>query len=203
MKWFQELYTAYHCSVLYRRDSATSLTTNFAQNPRQKCYGRVCLPNTPLYSVSKSHIESGTLLTVTLSWMRSPFRLRDRSKKGCFQDNMVGCTMYSEIDLVDNLHQLLKRESDVSLIAASDPSGILWEWLFMPQWLSSDSATLNRLVTQLFRPHRNVIYAQTYFNDIFVNIPASIGRSDVDNHKDHSRSVLECMHTNNLYAKES
>ena len=41
--------------------------------------------------------------------------------------------MYSEIDLVDNLHQLLKRESDVSLIAASDPSGILWEWLFMPQ----------------------------------------------------------------------
>ena len=109
--------------------------------------------------------------------------------------------MYSEIDLVDNLHQLLKRESDVSLIAASDPSGILWEWLFMPQWLSSDSATLNRLVTQLFRPHRD--YGDTYYDDIFVHSHAMNGWSDKNNHIVHLRAVQECMRKNNLYANAS
>ena len=44
-------------------------------------------------------------------------------------------------------------------------------------------ATFNRLVTQLFRPHRH--YAQTYFDDIFVHSRAEQGRSYVDNHIDH------------------
>eukprot|EP00644_Phytophthora_capsici_P013353 jgi/Phyca11/84527/gw1.29.556.1 len=68
----------------------------------------------------------------------------------------------------------------------------------MPQGLSNAPATFNRLVTQLFRPHR--AYAQTYFDDIFVHSRAEHGRSDVENHLDHLRAVLECMRTNKLYA---
>ena len=71
----------------------------------------------------------------------------------------------------------------------------------MPQGLSNAPATFNRLVTQLFRPHRG--YAQTYFDDIFVHSRAANGRSDVDNHIDHLRAVLECMRTNKLYANAS
>ena len=71
----------------------------------------------------------------------------------------------------------------------------------MPQWLSNAPATFNRLVTQLFRPHRG--YAQTYFDDIFVHSRAEHVRSDVDNHIDHLRAVLECMRTNKLYANAS
>ena len=62
---------------------------------------------------------------------------------------------------------------------------------------SNAPATFNRLVTQLFRPHR--VYAQTYFDDIFVHSRAEQGRSDVDNHIDHLRAVLECMHPNKLF----
>ena len=63
---------------------------------------------------------------------------------------------------------------------------------------SNAPATFNRLVTQLFRPHR--VYAQTYFDDIFVHSPEEQGRSDVDNHIDHLRAVLECICTNKVYA---
>ncbi|KAG3197200.1 hypothetical protein PC128_g7014 [Phytophthora cactorum] len=81
--------------------------------------------------------------------------------------------------------------------SVSTPSGMLWEWLVTPQGLSNAPATFNRLVTQLFRPHR--AYAQTYFDDIFVNSRAEHGKSDVENHVEHLRAVLECMRTNKLY----
>ena len=64
----------------------------------------------------------------------------------------------------------------------------------MPQGLFNAPATFNRLVTQLFRPHQ--AYAQTYFDDIFVHSRAETGKSDVDNHIDHLRAVLECMRAN-------
>ena len=111
---------------------------------------------------------------------------------------MVGCTQYSALDLVDGYYQLLMRESDVPLTAVSTPSGMLWEWLVMPQGLSNAPATFNRLVTQLFRAHR--AYAQTYFDDIFVHSQAEEGKTDVEAHIEHLRAVLECMRTNKLYA---
>ncbi|GMG17590.1 unnamed protein product [Phytophthora fragariaefolia] len=96
-------------------------------------------------------------------------------RKDVFQNNMVGA---------------------VRLV--STPSGMLWEWLVMPQGLSNAPATFNRLVTQLFRPHR--AYAQTYFDDIFVHSRAELGKTDVENQVEHLRAVLEYMRTNKLYA---
>ena len=93
------------------------------------------------------------------------------------------------------------RADDIPLTAVSTPSGMLWEWLVMPRKLSNAPATFNRLVTQLFLPHRG--YAQTYFDDIFVHSRADQGRSEVDNHIDHLRAVLECMRTHKLYANAS
>uniref|UniRef100_H3H930 Reverse transcriptase domain-containing protein n=2 Tax=Phytophthora ramorum TaxID=164328 RepID=H3H930_PHYRM len=75
-------------------------------------------------------------------------------RKDVLQNNMIGCTAYSALDLVDGYYQLLMRASDIPLTAVSTPSGMLWEWLVMPQGLSNAPATFNRLVTQLFRPHR-------------------------------------------------
>ncbi|KAG2771160.1 hypothetical protein PC116_g25488 [Phytophthora cactorum] len=90
------------------------------------------------------------------------------------------------------------RACDVPLTAVSTPSGMLWEWLVMPQGLSNAPATFNRLVMQLFRPHR--AYSQTYFDDIFVHSRAEHGKSDVENQVEPLRAVLECMRTNTLYA---
>ena len=122
-------------------------------------------------------------------------------RKDVLQNNMVRCTMYSTLDLVDGYYQLLVRASDIPLTAVSTPSGMLWEWLVMPQGLSNAPATFNRLVTQLFRPHR--AYAQTYFDFIFVHSRAKHGKSDVENHIDHLRAVLGCMRTYKLYANAS
>ncbi|POM73082.1 Pol protein [Phytophthora palmivora] len=113
-------------------------------------------------------------------------------RKDVLQNNMVG------VRSTDGYYQLLMRASDIPLTAVSTPSGMLWEWLVMPQGLLNAPATFNRLVTQLFRPHR--AYAQTSFDDILVHSRAEHGRSDVENHVAHLRAVLECMRTNKLYA---
>ena len=76
-------------------------------------------------------------------------------QKYVLQNNMVGCTMYSALDLVDGYYQLLMRASSILLTAVSTPSGMLWQWLVMPQGLSNAPATFNRLVTQLFRLHQD------------------------------------------------
>ena len=86
------------------------------------------------------------------------------------------------------------RASDIPLTAVSTPSGTLWEWQVMSQGLSNAPTKINRLVKQLFHPHRD--YAQTHFDDIFVHSRAEEGWSDVKNHIGHLRAVLECMRTN-------
>ena len=72
-------------------------------------------------------------------------------QKDVLQNNMVGCAMYSALELVDGYYQLLMLASDIPLTAVSTPSGMLWEWLVMPQGLSNAPDRINRLVTQLFR----------------------------------------------------
>jgi hypothetical protein len=59
------------------------------------------------------------------------------------------------------------RESDVPLTAVSTPSGMLWEWLVMPQGLKNAPATFNRMVSNVLRPLR--AFASSYFDDIFVH----------------------------------
>ncbi|KAE8898744.1 hypothetical protein PF002_g15984 [Phytophthora fragariae] len=119
-------------------------------------------------------------------------------RKDVLQNNMAGCTIFSALDMVDGYYQLLMRESDIPLTAVSPPSGMLWEWLVMPQGLSNAPATFNRLVTQLFRTMRQ--FVQTYFDDIFVHSRASEGKTAVEAHLGHLREVLMCMHENRLYA---
>ncbi|KAG2793606.1 hypothetical protein PC111_g22967 [Phytophthora cactorum] len=93
-------------------------------------------------------------------------------------NNMTGCELHSALDLVDAYYQILMRESDIPLRAISSPSGMLWEWLVLPQGLSNAPATFNRLVTQLSRPLR--AYAQTYFDDIFVHSRAGDGKTAME-----------------------
>ncbi|KAG3236108.1 hypothetical protein PI124_g18877 [Phytophthora idaei] len=80
---------------------------------------------------------------------------------------------------VDGYYQILMRETDIPLTAVSTPSGMLWEWLVLPQGLSNAPATFNRLVAQLFRPLR--AYAQTYFDDVFVHSRAGDGKTAMEN----------------------
>ncbi|KAG2762165.1 hypothetical protein PC116_g16528 [Phytophthora cactorum] len=119
-------------------------------------------------------------------------------RKDVLLNNMAGCELYSALDLVDGYYQILMRESDIPVTAVNTPSGMLCEWLVMPQGLSNAPATFNRLVTQLFRPL--CAYAQTYYDDIFVHSRAEDGKTAMEVHLGHLRRVLEVMRANKLYA---
>ncbi|KAE8964886.1 hypothetical protein PR002_g28849 [Phytophthora rubi] len=119
-------------------------------------------------------------------------------RKDMVLDTMSGSVIYSAIDLTDGFYQILMRESDVPLTAVSTPSGMLWEWLVMPQGLKNAPATFNRMVSHVLRPLR--AFAPSYFDDIFVHSRAEDGLSAVDVHLRHLRKVFEKMRENKLYA---
>ncbi|KAE9278868.1 hypothetical protein PR003_g28393 [Phytophthora rubi] len=62
-------------------------------------------------------------------------------RKDVIIDSMALSTIFSALDLRDRFYQILMRESDIPLTAVSTPSGMLWEWLVMPQGLKNAPAT--------------------------------------------------------------
>ncbi|KAF1334922.1 reverse transcriptase, partial [Globisporangium splendens] len=119
-------------------------------------------------------------------------------RKDMILDGMVGSTVFSAIDLKDGFYQIRMRESDVPFTAVSAPSGMLWEWMVMPQGLKNAPATFNRMVTNVLRPLRE--FAPSYFDDIFVHSKALGKKKDVDVHLEHLRQVFQVMRENKLYA---
>ncbi|KAG2780380.1 hypothetical protein PC129_g9840 [Phytophthora cactorum] len=111
---------------------------------------------------------------------------------------MTKSTIYSALDLRDGFYQILMRESDIALTAVSTPSGMLLEWIVMPQGLKNAPATFNRCVTHLLRSGRD--FAPSYFDDGLVHSPAVNGKTDVEVHKEHLRKLLGLMRKHNLYA---
>ncbi|KAE8990891.1 hypothetical protein PR001_g21372 [Phytophthora rubi] len=103
-------------------------------------------------------------------------------RKDMVLDSMSGSVIYSAIDLTDGFYQILMRESDIPLTAVSTPSGMLWEWLVMPQGLKNAPATFNRMVPHVLRPLRD--FAPSYFDDIFFHSRAEGDFSAVEVHKD-------------------
>uniref|UniRef100_H3HAG7 Reverse transcriptase domain-containing protein n=1 Tax=Phytophthora ramorum TaxID=164328 RepID=H3HAG7_PHYRM len=61
-------------------------------------------------------------------------------RKDVIIDSMTSSTIFSTLDLRDGFYQILMRESDIPLTAVSTPSGMLWEWLVMPQRLKKEAA---------------------------------------------------------------
>ncbi|KAF0760216.1 hypothetical protein AaE_003599 [Aphanomyces astaci] len=120
-------------------------------------------------------------------------------RKDVIIDGMGRSTIFSTIDLRDGFYQILMRLCDVPKTAVSTPSGMLWEWLVMPQGLSNAPVTFNRMVTAKFRAFRD--FAPSYFDDIYVHSCASSAQSGLDVHRGHLRKVLEVLRANNgLYA---
>ncbi|KAG6610909.1 reverse transcriptase [Phytophthora cinnamomi] len=119
-------------------------------------------------------------------------------RKDVIIDSMAWSTVYSALDLRDGFYQILMRESDIPLTAVSTPSGMLWEWLVMPQGLKNAPATFNRCVTHLLRSVR--VFAPSYFDDLFIHSRAVDGKTDVEMHRVHLRKLLELMRKHKLYA---
>ena len=109
-------------------------------------------------------------------------------------DTMSGSKIFSSLDVTDGFYQILMRPQIVPLTAVSTPSGMLWEWLVMPQGIKDAPATFNRMVSHVLRPFRD--FASSYYDDIFEHSRAT----DLTVHLGHLRQVFEAMHENKLYA---
>ena len=105
------------------------------------------------------------------------------------------------MDLMDGFYQILMREKDTPYKAVSTPSGMLWEWIVIPQGLSNASATFNICVTNLLRSVRE--FAPSYFDDGFVHSRAMDGHTDLEVNRLHVRKFLTLMREHTLYAKIS
>ncbi|TMW54927.1 hypothetical protein Poli38472_000474 [Pythium oligandrum] len=112
-------------------------------------------------------------------------------------DSMSGSVVFSATDLMDGIYQILMRESDIPLTAASTPSGMLWEWLVMPQGLKNVPATFNRMVSHVLRPLRH--FALAYFDDAFIHSKSEDGKTAEEVHLEHLRRVFEAMREYKLY----
>ena len=119
-------------------------------------------------------------------------------RKDMILDSMSGSTVFSAMDLLDGFYQVLMREQDIPLTAVSTPSGMLWEWLVMPQGLRNAPATFNRMVSHILRPLR--AFAPSYFDDVYIHSAAADGKTDIEVHLDHLRQVLQTMREHKLYA---
>jgi len=120
-------------------------------------------------------------------------------RKDVIIDGMQGSTIFSTIDLTDGFYQILMRVKDIPFTAVSTPSGMLWEWLVMPQGLSNAPATFNRCITHLLRPVRD--FAPSYFDDVYIHSRAMNGKTDMDNHRIHVRKVLTILREHKIYAR--
>ena len=96
---------------------------------------------------------------------------------------MPGSVIFSVIDLTDSFYQILMRPNDIPLTAVSTTTGMLWEWLVMPQRLKNAPANFNRRVSQDLRPLRDI--TPNSFDDIFIHSFAEVSLSDVQIHLRH------------------
>ena len=94
--------------------------------------------------------------------------------------------------------QILMRERYIPYTAVRTPSGILREWLVMPQGLSNAPATFSRCVTDLLISVRD--FAPSYFDEVFGRSRAMGGKTDVEIHRTHVCQVLTLMRKHKLYA---
>ncbi|CAI5702336.1 unnamed protein product [Peronospora effusa] len=118
-------------------------------------------------------------------------------RKDVLLNSMGKSTIFSALDLKDGYYQVLMRDTDVAKTAVSTPSGMLWEWLVMPQGLKNAPATFNRVVAHVMRQHR--AYAPHYFDDVFVHSRAEDGLSAIESHKRHLNAVLQTLGDAQLY----
>lgn len=119
-------------------------------------------------------------------------------RKDMVLEPMMGSTVFSAIDLTGGYYQILVRERDIPSIAVVTPSGMLWEWLVMPQGRKNAPATFNRMVSHVLRPFRDL--ASSYFDDTFIHSHAERGMTDMEVHLGHLHRVIEVMCEHKLYA---
>ena len=108
-------------------------------------------------------------------------------------DKLQGSTYFSRIDLKSGYHQIRIVPKAIPKTAFCTMFG-LYKYLVMPFGLTNAPNTFNRMMEQLFRPHRS--FTGVFFDDIVIY------SKTLEEHKQHLRVIFEVLRENKLYINQ-
>ena len=110
-------------------------------------------------------------------------------------DQLVGASVFSQLDLATGFRQLRVAEDSIDKTAFRTPDGF-YEWLVMPFGLTNATAYFVDLMSRVFRENLNK-FVVVFVDDIMIFSKYE------EEHALHLREVFETLRAHNLKAKFS
>ena len=110
-------------------------------------------------------------------------------------DKLQGKKFFSKLDFDAGYHQGRVASADIEKTAFIGPDG-LWEWLVVPQGISTAPAWFMRMISDTLAQHTKDDYCIVFMDDI------EIYSDTEEQHKQHVRLVMDTLRKNNFKLKD-
>ena len=111
-------------------------------------------------------------------------------------EKLQGKKFFSKLDFTAGYHQGRVAPGDIEKTAFIGPNG-LWEWLVVPQGISTAPAWFMRMVAELLQEHTSKDYTVVFLDD------TEVYSDTEEDHERHVRAVMDTLRKYNFKLKDS